>query len=33
MHITQLQDIARNPRYKNSQTIQDWLKVLIDMGQ
>ena len=28
MHITQLQDIARNPRYKNSQTIQDWLKVL-----
>ena len=31
MHITQLQDIARNPRYKNSQTIQDWLKVLIDI--
>ena len=27
----QLQDIARNPRYKNSQTIQDWLKVLIDI--
>ena len=33
MHIAQLQDIARNPRYKNSQTIQDWLKVLIDIKE